>query len=90
MGDGHQVTRIHLRRVGSGCSRTGSGGAQDRRPFGLRGMEQADARLSGTGAAIARAGDAINAGFGYLEVKCLGWPDWDRGVWACVPLGVGT
>ena len=42
------------------------------RPLVLRGLEQAHARLSGTGAAIARAGDAINAGFGYLEVKCLG------------------
>ena len=30
------------------------------------------ARLSGSGAAVADAGDTINAGFGYLEVKCLG------------------
>ena len=37
-----------------------------------RGVEQAHARLSGTGAAIAALGDALNAGFGYLEVKCLG------------------
>ena len=36
-------------------------------------MEQAHARLSGSGAAIAPTlADAINAGFGYLEVKCLG------------------
>ena len=35
-------------------------------------MEQAHAWLSGPGAAIADAGDALNAGFGYLEVKCLG------------------
>ena len=35
-------------------------------------MKQAHARLSGSGAAVADAGDAINAGFGYLEVKCLG------------------
>jgi hypothetical protein len=30
------------------------------------------ARLSGSGAAVADAGDTINARFGYLEVKCLG------------------
>jgi hypothetical protein len=43
-------------------------------------VEQAYARLSGSGAAVSRAlGDAINARYPYLEVKCLGcntrpWP----------------
>ena len=56
MGDGHQVTGKHLRRVGSGCCRTCSGGTQDCRPFGMRGVEQAHARLSGSGTAVPRAG----------------------------------
>jgi hypothetical protein len=32
-------------------------------------MECSHARFSETGATMADAGDAINAGFGYLEVK---------------------
>jgi hypothetical protein len=35
-------------------------------------MEQAHAWLSRTSAAIPALGDAINAGYLYLEVKCLG------------------
>jgi hypothetical protein len=36
-------------------------------------MEQSDARLSGTSAQPSPAmGDALNAGYLYLEVKCLG------------------
>ena len=69
---GHQVTRDHLRRIGPGGGRAGDGSTQGSRPARRRGVEQADAWLSGTGAAIAALGDAINAGFGYLEVKCLG------------------
>ena len=38
----------------------------------VRGVEQAHAWLSGSGAAIARAGRRDQRGFGYLEVKCLG------------------
>ena len=69
---GHQVTRDHLRRIGPGGGRAGDGSTQGSRPARRRGVEQAHARLSGSGAAIAALGDAINAGFGYLEVKCLG------------------
>jgi hypothetical protein len=36
-------------------------------------MEQAHARLPGTGAALADTGDALNAGYSYVEVKCLGF-----------------
>ena len=35
-------------------------------------LEQAHARLSGTSAPSPALGDALNAEFGYLEVKCLG------------------
>ena len=69
---GHQVTRDDLRRIGPGGGRAGDGSPQGSRPARRRGVEQAHARLSGSGAAIAALGDAINAGFGYLEVKCLG------------------
>ena len=72
MGDGHQVTGKHLRRVGSGSRRIGSGGttqadrlaceAWNKRMLGFQGPAQPSPTL----------GDALNAGFGYLEVKCLG------------------
>jgi hypothetical protein len=35
-------------------------------------VEQAHARFSGTGPAVAAPGDALNAGYGYLEFRCLG------------------
>jgi hypothetical protein len=35
-------------------------------------VEQADARLSRPGATVATLGDALNAGYLYLEVRCLG------------------
>ena len=54
--DGHQVTRDDLRRIGSGSGRAGDGSSQGSRPARRRGVEQAHARLSGSGAAIADAG----------------------------------
>ena len=53
---GHQVTRDDLRRIDPGGGRAGSGSTQGSRPARRRGVEQAHARLSGSGAAIARAG----------------------------------
>ena len=53
---GHQVARDHLRRIGPGGGRAGDGSTQGSRPARLRGVEQAHARLSGTGAAVADAG----------------------------------
>ena len=72
IGDGHQVTGDHLRRVGSGCRRTGSGGAQDRRPAGLRGWNKRMLGFQGPAQPSPALGDALNAGYLYLEVKCLG------------------
>ena len=72
MGDGHQVTGNHLRCVGSGCGGTGSEArktadrlaceAWNKRMLGFQGPAQPSPAL----------GDAINAGYHYLEVKCLG------------------
>jgi hypothetical protein len=56
LGNGHQVPGKHLRRIGSSCRRTGSGSTQECRPFGLRGVEQAHAWLSGSGTAVSRTG----------------------------------
>ena len=53
---GQQVTRDHLRRIRRGGGRAGDGSTQAGRPAGLRDVERAHARLSGTGAAISRAG----------------------------------
>jgi hypothetical protein len=53
---GHQVTRDDLRRIDPGSGRAGDGSTQGSRPARLRGVEQAHARLSGSGAAIADAG----------------------------------
>ena len=53
---GNQVSRDHLRRFDPGCRRTSSRGAQDRRPFGLRGVEQAHAGFSGAGTAVSCTG----------------------------------
>ena len=53
---GHQVTRDDLRRIDPGGGRAGDGSTQGSRPARRRGVEQAHARLSGSGAAIARAG----------------------------------
>jgi hypothetical protein len=39
---------------------------------GLRGLEQADAWLPGSGPALACAGRCLKAGYLYLEVRCLG------------------
>jgi hypothetical protein len=72
MGDGHEVTGNHLRRINPGGGRAGDGSTQRSRPARRRGLEQAHARLPGAGAAVSRAGRRFNAGFGYLEVKCLG------------------
>ena len=52
---GHRVTRDHLRRIDPGSGRAGDRSTQRIRPARLRGVEQAHARLSGSGPAIARA-----------------------------------
>ena len=49
----HEVTRDHLRRIGPGSGRAGDGSTQGSRPARRRGVEQAHARLSGSGAAVA-------------------------------------
>jgi hypothetical protein len=46
--------------------------SRQRRRAVLRGMEQTDARLSGTGAAVSCAGRRTQCRYLYLEVKCLG------------------
>jgi ribosomal protein S27E len=38
----------------------------------VRGVELPNAGLQGTSAAFAYTGDALNAGYPYLEVRCLG------------------
>jgi hypothetical protein len=38
----------------------------------MQGVERPDARLQGAGAASPTLGDALNAGYGYLEVRCIG------------------
>ena len=38
----------------------------------MRGLERTHARLPRAGAAVPAIGDALNGGYGYLEVKCLG------------------
>ena len=65
-------SRDTLRVIGAGSGRARDGSAQGSRQARRRGVEQADAWLSGTGAAIANAGRCLNAGYRYLEVKCLG------------------
>ena len=62
---GHQIPRWALRHVGPHSGR----GAQGSRQARLRCLEQAHAGIQGSGAAL---GDAINAGYLYLEVRCLG------------------
>jgi len=52
---GHEVTRDHLRRIGPGGGRAGDGSTQGIRPARRRGVEQAHARFSGSGAAVADA-----------------------------------
>ena len=55
MGDGHQVSRKHLRVIGSGGGRAGNGSPQGRRQARLRRLEPTHARLPRSGAAIARS-----------------------------------
>ena len=69
---GHQITRDDLWRISPGSGRAGDGSTQGRRPTGRRGVEQAHARLSGTAQPSPALGDALNAGYRYLEVRCLG------------------
>ena len=76
---GHQITRDGLRRIGPGSGRAGDGSTQGSRPFRRRGVEQAHARLSGPAQPSPTLGDAINAGYGYLEVSAWAAP--------CVVLG---
>ena len=69
---GHQVSRDHLRRIDPGSGRAATEArkkadrlaveAWNKRMLGFQGPAQPSPTL----------GDAINAGFGYLEVKCLG------------------
>ena len=52
---GTKITRDDLRRIDQGGGRAGDESAQGSRPARRRGMEQAHARLSGSGAAVASA-----------------------------------
>ena len=58
-------TGSNLRRVGSGCRRTGSAGTQGRRPFRLRGLNKRMLGFQGPAQPSPTLCDAINAGFGY-------------------------
>jgi hypothetical protein len=48
------------------------GSAQGSGPAGLRGLEPANARYTGPAQPSPALGDALNAGYLYLEVRCLG------------------
>ena len=63
---------IYGASVRAAAERAAEARKEGSRPFGLRGMEQADARLSGPAQPSPALGDALNAGYLYLEVKCLG------------------
>lgn len=51
---------------------SGQSGAQGSGSARMRGVELSDAGLQGASAAVPGAGDALNAGYGYVEVRCLG------------------
>jgi hypothetical protein len=69
---GHQITRQHLRLVGPGGGRAGEGSTQASRPARRGCLEQAHAGFTGPAQPSPTLGDALNAGYGYLEVRCLG------------------
>src|SRR5581483_12426825 len=58
-----------IRSCGSG---EGCTDAQGGRPFSLRGLEKTNAGLRGPAQPSPTLGAALNAGYGYLEVRCLG------------------
>jgi hypothetical protein len=68
---GHEITRDHLRGGGPGGGRAGGGSAPGSRPAGLRRLEQAHGFQS-PAQPSPTLGDALNAGYRYLEVRCLG------------------
>ena len=55
--------------IGVAAQRAAEPGSRQAR---LRSLDQAYARLQGAGAALTDLGDALNAGYLYLEVRCLG------------------
>ena len=72
IGDGHQVMGSYLQGVGSGCGRTGSGSSQEADRLACEAWNKRMLGFQGPAQPSPALGDAINAGFGYLEVKCLG------------------
>jgi hypothetical protein len=69
---GHQITRQALRHLGPHSGGTRRRGAPRGRQARLRRLEQTDAGLQGPAQPSPTLGDALNAGYTYLEVRCLG------------------
>jgi hypothetical protein len=63
------ITRVDLRQFNPCLCAAGERCSQGGGPARLCGLESADAGLQGASPAL---GDALNAGFSYLEVRCLG------------------
>ena len=68
--NGHEVAGNDLRQFGPRRSGGGESCPQGGRPARVPGLEQAHAQ--GPAQPSPTIGDALNAGYGYLEVRCLG------------------
>jgi hypothetical protein len=72
IGHDHEVPAISLWRIRSSIGAALQGGSQGSRQARLRCLEQRMLGFKGPAQPSPTLGDALNAGYGYLEVRCLG------------------
>src|SRR6478672_4855798 len=68
---GHQVTRNDLRRIGSGGAESATEARKEADRLAVEAWNKRMLGFQGPAQPSPTLGDALNAGFGYLEVKCL-------------------
>ena len=69
---GTKSRETHLRRIGPGGGGAGDGSRKEADRLAVEAWNKRMLGFQGPAQPSPALGDAINAGFGYLEVKCLG------------------
>jgi hypothetical protein len=71
-GHGHEITRIHLRRVGPRCPKRTTEVRKQADRLACEARNKRMLSFQGPAQPSPAMGDALNAAYLYLEVKCLG------------------
>jgi hypothetical protein len=69
---GHQITRVDLRRCHQGVGGACPAGAKEADKLACEAWNNRMLGYKGPAQPSPTLGDALNAGYGYLEVRCLG------------------